>query len=64
MVNWKFALFFCGMIVAVIFFGFLTFMGFFYLGINPSTIFMGVLVVLCLYIIIKVAMEKRPKLKK
>jgi hypothetical protein len=52
------------MIVAVIFFGFLTFMGFFYLGINPSTIFMGVLVVLCLYIIIKVAMEKRPKLKK
>ena len=64
MVNWKFALFFYGLIVVVIFLGFLTFIESSYFGIDPSTIFMGILIISGLYIIIKVAMEKRPKLKK
>lgn len=50
--------------MAVIFLGFLTFIESSYLGIDPSTIFMGILIISGLYIIIKVAMEKQPKLKK
>ena len=64
MVNWKFALFFYGLIVAVIFLVFLTFIEISYFGIDFNTIFMAILIISSLYIIIKVAIEKRPKLKK
>ena len=64
MVNWKFALFFYGLIVAVIFLVFLTSIEISYFGIDFNTIFMSILIISSLYIVIKVAIEKRPKPRK